>query len=105
MKIVGKNQRNIKKIQKTARIKNVYLFMLQEESGNRSIAFHESIYWATVTVTTVGYGDYSPSTWLTQVLVVLLLVSSFAALPYLTGKLLQRMSRLLMPMVLCMEDA
>lgn len=41
---------------------------------------------------TVGYGDYSPSWWLTQAVVVLMLLVAFTALPLMTGRLVDALN-------------
>jgi hypothetical protein len=46
------------------------------ESENKDITFGEALYWGCVTLTTVGYGDISPNTALTQALTVVMLGKS-----------------------------
>ena len=53
------------------------------ENGFTSIP--ESIYWAIVTVTTVGYGDISPNTPLGQVIASLAMITGYAIIAVPTG--------------------
>ena len=60
------------------------MFMIENrESGFTSIP--RSIYWAIVTITTVGYGDIAPQTVLGQGLASLLMVTGYAILAVPTG--------------------
>ncbi|MEL7569857.1 MAG: ion transporter, partial [Eubacteriaceae bacterium] len=53
------------------------------QSGYTSIP--QSMYWAVVTVTTVGYGDISPQTTLGKLIASLLMISSYGILAVPTG--------------------
>lgn len=60
------------------------MFMVEgHKEGFESIP--QSIYWAVVTVTTVGYGDVSPSTPLGKFLSVLLMLAGYAIIAVPTG--------------------
>ena len=54
-----------------------------EENGFTSIP--RSIYWAIVTITTVGYGDISPNTVLGQVLASFAMIIGYAIIAVPTG--------------------
>jgi voltage-gated potassium channel len=54
-----------------------------EENGFTSIP--RSIYWAIVTLTTVGYGDISPQTNLGQALAALIMITGYAIIAVPTG--------------------
>lgn len=53
------------------------------EHGFTSIP--ESVYWAVVTMTTVGYGDISPQTWLGQFVASIAMITGWAVLAVPTG--------------------
>ena len=53
------------------------------ENGFRSIP--ESIYWAVVTITTVGYGDISPQTPLGQTIAAIAMICGYAFIAVPTG--------------------
>lgn len=61
------------------------------ESGFRSIP--QSIYWAIVTITTVGFGDITPVTPLGQVLASLLMITGYAIIAVPTGIVTAEMTR------------
>jgi len=54
-----------------------------EENGFTSIP--TSIYWAVVTITTVGYGDIAPATVVGQILASVLMVTGYAIIAIPTG--------------------
>jgi len=54
-----------------------------EENGFTSIPV--SIYWAVVTLTTVGYGDISPATGLGQFLASIIMIMGYAIIAVPTG--------------------
>lgn len=58
-------------------------FMESKESGFTSIP--RSIYWAIVTLTTVGYGDISPKTGIGQFLAAVIMILGYAIIAIPTG--------------------
>ncbi len=68
----------------TATLIGTVMYMIEgPESGFTSIP--RSIYWAVVTLTTVGYGDISPQTPLGQFLAMLLMVIGYGVIAVPTG--------------------
>jgi len=67
------------------------MYMIEgPENGFRSIP--ESIYWAIVTVTTVGYGDISPQTPAGRFLAALLMITGYSIIAVPTGIVSSEMS-------------
>ena len=62
------------------------------ENGFDSIP--KSIYWAIVTLTTVGYGDIAPNTPLGQILASMLMITGYAIIAVPTGIITTEMSRI-----------
>lgn len=62
-----------------------------EEAGFTSIP--TSIYWAVVTLTTVGYGDISPQTPLGQIVAAIMMVMGYSIIAVPTGIVTVEMSR------------
>ncbi len=69
-----------------------FMYLIEgPEHGFKSIPF--SIYWAIVTVTTVGYGDISPSTPLGQIVASLLMLTGYAIIAVPTGIISSEMAK------------
>lgn len=62
------------------------------ENGFSSIP--HSIYWAIVTLTTVGYGDISPGTWLGQFMASVLMILGYGIIAVPTGIVTSKMTNL-----------
>ncbi len=62
-----------------------------EENGFASIPL--SMYWAIVTLTTVGYGDISPKTWVGQAVASLIMVLGYGIIAVPTGIVTFELSR------------
>ena len=60
------------------------MYLIEGES-NGFTSIPRSIYWAIVTITTVGYGDISPHTQLGQVLASLVMIMGYATIAVPTG--------------------
>jgi voltage-gated potassium channel len=70
-----------------------FMYLIEgPENGFTSIP--TSIYWAIVTITTVGYGDIAPQTFLGQTLASLLMITGYAIIAVPTGIITTEMSRL-----------
>ena len=61
----------------------MYLVESSEDSGFTSIP--ESVYWAIVTLTTVGYGDIAPVTPLGQFIASLIMILGYSIIAIPTG--------------------
>lgn len=61
----------------------MYIIEAGTDSGFTSIPV--SIYWAIVTLTTVGYGDIAPGTWLGQFIAALVMIMGYAVIAVPTG--------------------
>lgn len=73
-------------------IMGVIMFLVEgPENGFRNIP--ESIYWAVVTLTTVGYGDISPQTGLGKFIASLIMIIGYGVIAVPTGIFSAEMSR------------
>lgn len=69
------------------------LMYLIEGAANGYTSIPRSIYWAVVTLTTVGYGDISPQTGLGQALAALVMITGYAIIAVPTGIVTSEMTR------------
>lgn len=68
----------------TVAILGTLMYMIEGvENGFTSIP--RSIYWAIVTITTVGYGDIAPHTWFGQLVASMLMIIGYAIIAVPTG--------------------
>jgi voltage-gated potassium channel len=70
------------------------LMYLIEGATNGFTSIPRSIYWAIVTLTTVGYGDISPQTNLGQVLAAVVMITGYAIIAVPTGIVTSEITRL-----------
>lgn len=62
------------------------MYVIEGDTPNSKFtSIPESIYWAIVTITTVGYGDISPTTPLGQLLASILMILGYAVIAVPTG--------------------
>ena len=61
------------------------LMYLIEGEKNGFTSIPKSIYWAVVTITTVGYGDMSPITPIGQTLAIFVMILGYATIAVPTG--------------------
>jgi len=66
---------------------------LVEGSENGFTSIPKSIYWAIVTLTTVGYGDVAPSTVLGQTLASIIMIMGYGIIAVPTGIVTAEMAR------------
>ena len=66
---------------------------LVEGEANGFTSIPRSIYWAIVTMTTVGYGDISPNTPLGQAIASIVMILGFSIIAVPTGIVASEMSR------------
>jgi len=66
---------------------------LVEGEANGFTSIPRSIYWAIVTMTTVGYGDISPNTALGQAIASIVMILGFSIIAVPTGVVASEMSR------------
>lgn len=69
------------------------LMYLIEGSGSGFTSIPKSIYWAIVTMTTVGYGDIAPTTPLGQIVASLLMIVGYGIIAVPTGIVTSEMMR------------
>jgi voltage-gated potassium channel len=70
------------------------LMYLIEGPENGFTSIPKAIYWAIVTVTTVGYGDIAPNTVLGQILASVLMITGYAIIAVPTGIITTEMGRI-----------
>jgi voltage-gated potassium channel len=61
------------------------MYLIEANSGGGFDSIPRSIYWAVVTLTTVGYGDISPKTDLGQFIAAIVMVLGYAVIAVPTG--------------------
>ncbi len=69
------------------------LMYLIEGRANGFTSIPRSIYWAIVTITTVGYGDIAPQTNIGQALAAMLMITGYAIIAVPTGIVTVELSR------------
>ncbi|MEM6803143.1 MAG: ion transporter [Bacteroidota bacterium] len=69
------------------------MYLIEEGEGSGFDSIPHSVYWAIVTVTTVGYGDIAPVTPLGQFLSAILMILGYGVLAVPTGIVSAELSR------------
>lgn len=70
------------------------LMYMIEGAENGFTSIPKSIYWAIVTVTTVGYGDIAPNTVFGQILASILMITGYAIIAVPTGIITTEMGKM-----------
>jgi voltage-gated potassium channel len=68
-------------------------FEVAERHAQPDLSFGDSLWWAIVTMTTVGYGDFSPHTELGRVVEVIVMLIGIGFIALLTGSIAERFLR------------
>jgi voltage-gated potassium channel len=63
----------------------MYLIEANGPAAHQFDSIPRSIYWAIVTITTVGYGDISPATTLGQLIAAMVMIAGYAIIAVPTG--------------------
>lgn len=66
-------------------ISGTLMHLVEHDADSGFTSIPRSMYWAVVTMTTVGYGDIAPKTPLGQLLAALLMISGYAIIAVPTG--------------------
>jgi voltage-gated potassium channel len=74
-------------------VEGTVMYVLENESKSGFTSIPESIYWAVVTITTVGYGDISPVTPLGKVMASIIMLTGFAIIAVPTGIVTSELGR------------
>lgn len=69
------------------------MYMIEEGSGGGFTSIPHSVYWAIVTLTTVGYGDIAPVTPLGQFLASIIMILGYAVIAVPTGIVSSEMTK------------
>lgn len=69
------------------------MYIVEGNAGSGFDSIPRSIYWAIVTLTTVGYGDISPTTPLGQLMASLIMIAGYAVLAVPTGIVTAEMTK------------
>eukprot|EP00741_Cyanophora_paradoxa_P003660 tig00000093_g3557.t1 len=75
----------------TRRQMRILVFTVALDNSGRTVAWHDSLYYLFVTMSTVGYGDITPMTSLGRAVAIAILVVAFTAVPMQLNKLLALM--------------
>jgi voltage-gated potassium channel len=74
-------------------VEGTVMYLLESEENPEFSSIPQSLYWAIVTLTTVGYGDVSPITVLGKVMASLIMLTGFAIIAVPTGVMTAEISR------------
>ena len=74
-------------------VEGTVMYVLEHESKSGFTSIPESVYWAVVTITTVGSGDISPVTPLGKVMASIIMLTGFAIIAVPTGIVTSELGR------------
>ena len=76
-----------------ATIIGAVMYLVESQHGTKFESIPKSIYWAIVTLTTVGYGDLTPATALGQFLAAVVMIMGYSIIAVPTGIVTAEMTR------------
>lgn len=71
----------------------ILVWLAERAGGGQIDTLGESLWWGAVTITTVGYGDVAPVTWLGRSIAVVLMLSGITGFGFVTANLAARFTR------------
>jgi len=77
-----------------ATIIGAVMYLVEGQHGTKFESIPKSIYWAIVTLTTVGYGDITPATALGQFLAAVVMIMGYSIIAVPTGIVTAEMTRM-----------
>lgn len=78
-KLFRRDGRNLKRFVLANSAISFALFYILEKAWGAKYGLVDTFYWLGATVTTTGYGDITPTIWITKIIAVWLMVSSLVA--------------------------